>query len=196
MKRIIPLLLVLALILGTISTLSSCEQIIQGGLGPQGEKGDIGEQGPQGEKGDAGEQGPQGEKGDTGEQGPVGPQGEKGDKGDTGAAGAQGPQGEQGTVGPQVPQGEQGPQCEKGEDGRGILKVEIIDGYWWITYSDAPDTPVNVGRVYEEDESHTFGEWKTLNSFETDCERNFTIDFVLIVTTLSGEKAHTKITIL
>ena len=40
-------------------------------------------QGPQGPKGDTGEQGPQGPKGDTGEQGPQGPKGDKGEKGDT-----------------------------------------------------------------------------------------------------------------
>lgn len=56
----------------------------QGPAGPQGEKGDTGEQGPKGDKGDTGEQGPKGDKGDTGEQGP------KGDKGDTGAAGKDG----------------------------------------------------------------------------------------------------------
>ena len=36
-------------------------------VGPQGEKGDTGDQGPQGEKGDTGVQGPQGEKGEPGE---------------------------------------------------------------------------------------------------------------------------------
>jgi hypothetical protein len=43
--------------------------------------------GPQGEKGDTGDQGPQGDKGDTGDQGI---QGEKGDKGDTGDQGIPG----------------------------------------------------------------------------------------------------------
>src|SRR5918996_831656 len=38
-------------------------------VGPQGEKGDQGDQGPQGEKGDQGDQGPQGEKGDQGDPG-------------------------------------------------------------------------------------------------------------------------------
>ena len=47
-------------------------------VGPQGEKGDTGDQGPQGEKGDTGVQGPQGAKGEPGAQGP------KGDKGDPG----------------------------------------------------------------------------------------------------------------
>ena len=34
-----------------------------------------------------------------------------------------------------------------GENGVSILKTEIIDGYLWITYSNAPNTPVNVGKV-------------------------------------------------
>ena len=58
--------------------------------GPNGEKGDTGEQGPQGVQGETGPQGPKGDKGDTGEQGP------KGEKGDTGATGAQGPAGADG----------------------------------------------------------------------------------------------------
>ena len=96
-----------------------------------------------------GEQGPQGEQGEQGEQGPVGPQGPQGEQGE---------QGEQGPVGPQGPQGEQG---EKGEDGRGILKVEIIDGYLWITYTDDPENPVNVGTVWQDKPTveHTFGDW-------------------------------------
>ena len=71
-----------------------------------------------------GEQGPRGEKGDKGDQGEQGIQGEKGDKGDQGIQGA---------------------------DGRGILKVEIIDGYLWITYTDQPDVPVNVGKIPNEE---------------------------------------------
>ena len=35
---------------------------------------------------------------------------------------------------------------ETGETGRDIAKVEIIDGYLWITYTDS-ETPVNVGKV-------------------------------------------------
>ena len=46
--------------------------------------------------------------------------------------------------GPAGPQGEQGVQ---GEAGRGILKAEIIDGCLYITYTDDPENPVNVGRV-------------------------------------------------
>jgi hypothetical protein len=44
-------------------------------VGPQGPKGDQGEQGPKGDKGDPGEQGPKGDKGDPGEQGPPGADG-------------------------------------------------------------------------------------------------------------------------
>ncbi len=34
-----------------------------------------------------------------------------------------------------------------GNDGRSIIKSEIIDGHLYITYSDAPNNPVNVGKV-------------------------------------------------
>ena len=77
----------------------------------------------------------------------AGPQGEKGEKGEQGIQGIQGEQGVQGEQGAQGEQGIQGPQ---GESGRGILKTEIIDGYLWITYTDAPDTPVNVGKIEPE----------------------------------------------
>ncbi len=46
-----------------------------------------------------------------------------------------------------IPDGEPGDKGEAGADGRGILKTEIIDGCLWITYTDAPNEPVNVGRV-------------------------------------------------
>ena len=148
----------------------------QGEQGEQGEQGPVGPQGPQGEQGEQGKQGPvgpqgpQGEQGEQGEQGPVGPQGpqgEQGEQGEQGPAGPQGPQGEQGEqgeqgpVGPQGPQGEQG---EKGDDGRGIIKVEIIDGYLWITYSDAPNSPINVGPVWQDPPAveHTFTEWTVI----------------------------------
>ena len=89
-----------------------------------------------------GPQGAQGEKGDTGAQG---------EKGDTGAQGPQGIQGEQGAQGEQGEQGEKGDTGAQGEAGRGVLKVEIIDGYLYITYTDAPDTPVNIGKVIQDE---------------------------------------------
>ena len=52
--------------------------------------------------------------------------------------------------GEQGPQGEQGEQGAQGETGRGIAKVEVIDGYLWVTYTDS-ETPVNVGKVVADD---------------------------------------------
>ena len=49
-----------------------------------------------------------------------GEQGEKGDKGDPGKDGVDGVAG------------------KDGSDGRGILKTEIVDGWLYITYTDAP----------------------------------------------------------
>ena len=43
--------------------------------------------------------------------------------------------------------GDRGEKGEKGEAGRGILKTEVISGELWITYTDAPSTPINVGSV-------------------------------------------------
>jgi hypothetical protein len=63
-------------------------------------------------------------------------------------------------------QGEQGPEGPQGEKGRGILKVEIIDGYLWITYSDAPNTPVNAGSILYEEPTveHIFTAWITVKN--------------------------------
>lgn len=49
--------------------------------------------------------------------------------------------------GKQGQQGQQGEKGEKGKSGRGILKTEIIDGCLWVTYSDNPETPINIGAV-------------------------------------------------
>ena len=73
--------------------------------------------GPQGEKGDTGEQGPQGETGATGPQGPKGDTGATGPKGDTGDTGATGPKGDTGDTGPKGDTGSQGPQGPKGDTG-------------------------------------------------------------------------------
>ena len=43
--------------------------------------------------------------------------------------------------------GPQGANGADGADGVSIIKTEVIDGYLWITYSNAPETPVNVGKV-------------------------------------------------
>ena len=123
-------------ILLTVSVLSSCAEVNPDPVGENEKSGksayeiavDDGFQGTytewllslKGEKGDTGAQGEKGEKGDTGAQG------EKGEKGDTGA------------------QGEKG---EKGDTGRGILKIEVIDGFLWITYTDNPDEKVNAGKI-------------------------------------------------
>lgn len=73
--------------------------------------------GPQGEKGDTGEQGPQGETGATGPQGPKGDTGATGPKGDTGDTGATGPKGDTGSQGPQGPKGDTGATGPAGADG-------------------------------------------------------------------------------
>ena len=134
----------------------------KGDTGAQGEKGEKGDTGAQGEKGEKGDTGAQGEKGEKGEKGDTGAQGEKGEKGDTGAqgekgekgdTGAQGEKGEKGDTGAQGEKGEkgdtgaQGEKGEKGDTGRGILKIEVIDGFLWITYTDNPDEKVNAGKI-------------------------------------------------
>lgn len=43
-------------------------------------------------------------------------------------------------------EGSDGENGEKGNDGRGIASMEIIDGYLWVTYTDS-DKPVNIGKV-------------------------------------------------
>ena len=127
-----------------------------GAQGEKGEKGDTGAQGEKGEKGDTGAQGEKGEKGDTGaqgekgEKGDTGAQGEKGEKGDTGAQGEKGEKGDTGAQGEKGEKGDTGAQGEKGEKGdtgRGILKIEVIDGFLWITYTDNPDEKVNAGKI-------------------------------------------------
>ena len=36
---------------------------------------------------------------------------------------------------------------QNGADGVGIIKTEVIDGELWITYSNDPENPVNVGKI-------------------------------------------------
>lgn len=139
MKRILVIVLVIT-ILSMLSVLASCQSPAQGApgepgvSGQPGEKGDSGEQGIPGEPGEPGESGAQGEKGDKGEPGAVGDKGDKGDQGDPGPAG------------------------EKGDAGNGILKVEILDGCLWITYTDDPEHPVNLGKL-QGDSIHDFSDW-------------------------------------
>ena len=152
MKKRILTQIVLLLLVATMCVLSSCNvEQFRGEQGAIGEKGDTGATGngiasittekvDGGTKviiqytdpsvantefiipdGEKGEQGIQGEKGDKGDQGIQGEKGEDGEKGDTGDA------------------------------GRGILKTEIIDGCLWITFTDDPENPVNVGRVLPEE---------------------------------------------
>ncbi len=67
--------------------------------------------------------------------------------------GADGATGKDGAPGARGPQGLQG---DPGKDGRGILKTEIIDGHLYITYTDAPDAPVDVGIVGDGSSSEEF----------------------------------------
>ena len=46
-----------------------------------------------------------------------------------------------------------GDKGEVGEAGRGISKAEIIDGCLWITYTDSPNAPVNIGSINPETET-------------------------------------------
>lgn len=58
---------------------------------------------------------------------------------------AQGVQGEQGPQGPQGEQGSQGEQGPQGEPGRGILKMEIVNGELIVYYTDG--TSQNLGPI-------------------------------------------------
>ena len=142
------------------------EQGIQGEKGDKGEQGEQGIQGEKGDKGDQGEQGIQGEKGDKGDQGEQGIQGEKGDKGDQGEQGSQGEKGDKGDQGEQGIQGEKG---DKGDQGVGIEKIELDEnGNFVITYTDgSTQTIVMPNQTH----THSFGDWKSFNAEETDCEK-------------------------
>jgi|GEM_PF-3474661 len=48
---------------------------------------------------------------------------------------------------------------QKGDEGKGILKTEIIDGYLWITYTNAPESAVNVGKIQETPCAHEWSDW-------------------------------------
>lgn len=142
MKKALVVVLVIAL-LSMLAALVSCQSSVQGEPGVSGQPG---------EKGESGEQGIPGEPGEPGESGA---QGEKGDKGEPGEPGIPG---ESGAVGDKGDKGDPGPAGEKGDTGNGILKVEILDGCLWITYTDDPENPVNVGKL-QGDSIHTFSDW-------------------------------------
>ncbi len=172
MKNRILTQLVLLVLVATMCVLSSCNvEQLRGEQGLQGEKGDTGATGNgiasiTTEKVDGGTKViikytdpsvadvefivPNGEKGEQGIQGEKGEQGVQGEKGDDGEKG------------------------DKGDTGRGILKTEIIDGCLWITFTDDPENPVNVGRVTseettvpeEEEEEPTFPEAVDLGGYK------------------------------
>lgn len=98
--------------------------------------------GPQGVKGDTGDQGPPGEQGPQGETGPQGP---KGDKGNTGDAGPQGPKGDTGEQGPQGETGPQGPAGPKGDPGTGL---DILGQYDSLEELQAAVTSPEIGDNY------------------------------------------------
>lgn len=56
----------------------------------------------------------------------------------------------------------------RGQDGRGIVKVELLDGCLWITYSDAPNTPVNLGPV-QNICNHQWSNWEVYH--EPTCQK-------------------------
>ena len=109
MKRIISIILTLAMCLSAVALLASCKAgesayeiaVRHGFKGTEEEwyaslKGDKGETGAAGNKG---EQGDKGDKGETGDAGQKGETGDKGDKGETGDKGADGANGENGAAG-------------------------------------------------------------------------------------------------
>ncbi len=53
-------------------------------------------------------------------------------------------------------EGSDGENGDNGNDGRGIEKMEIIEGCLWVTYTDS-QTPVNIGRVIAENDGEESG---------------------------------------
>ena len=64
----------------------------------------------------------------------------------------------EGTDGKDGVDGKDGTDGKDGVDGRGVLKVEIINGCLWITYTDAPETAINVGKLTENAENEGIDE--------------------------------------
>lgn len=65
----------------------------------------------------------------------------------TGKDGADGSAGANGEDGKDGENGKDGANGENGTDGNGILKIEVIDNNLWITYTNAPNAPINVGKI-------------------------------------------------
>jgi hypothetical protein len=59
--------------------------------------------------------------------------------------------------------GKDGINGVNGEDGRGIAKMEIIDGYLFVTYTDNP-VPINIGKVSSDSAGGTDGVEKDVYS--------------------------------
>jgi uncharacterized protein (TIGR02145 family) len=75
--------------------------------------------------------GPQGVKGENGDQGAIGPQGVQGEKGDIGPDGQQGIKGEKGDQGIQGTAGAVGPKGDKGDPGSGAAGTNPGDMQYW-----------------------------------------------------------------
>ena len=64
-------------------------------------------------------------------------------------------------------EGSDGEAGKNGQDGRGIAKMEIIDGYLWVTYTDGM-TPVNIGKVSSDTEEGSGGDAPIITEPYTD----------------------------
>ena len=95
-------------------------------------------------------------------------------------------------AGEQGPQGEQGIQ---GEQGRGILKTEIIDGYLWITYTDKPNEPVNVGKIEHEKEETVISDLDFYplddGTYAVSCGKAKLLSNIVIPSTYNGKAVST-----
>ena len=161
MIRWLPLVLVLALVGGTVAyaqsttvysgcvtkstgvlrivpTGNTCKSneypISWNQVGPQGPAGVAGPQGEPGPAGPAGADGEDGAVGPAGPQGPAGPAGPEGPQGPAGADGAVGPAGPQGPAGPEGPQGPVGADGAVGPAGpQGPAGANGVSGFERVT---------------------------------------------------------------
>jgi len=115
MKRIISIILTLAMCLSAVALLASCAAgesaydiaVKHGFKGTEEEwyaslKGDKGETGAKGDKGQTGDKGDKGPTGDAGQKGETGDKGDKGEAGANGANGANGAEGAMGQTGREI----------------------------------------------------------------------------------------------